>query len=135
MNSIKLFCWLAAGVVSGVLMSAPAYAWDFGSRRADVRHDRIGLRNHRRDLIRDRRELRDHFRRGGAASEIAQERAEIRQDWRALGQDRREFWRDRHWGGNWGRWDGDWGRDDNYRYRPYRRGWYDRFGWWRPYWR
>lgn len=128
MNNMKFFGWLGVGVVSGLLMSAPAFAWDFGSRRADVRHDRTELRNHWRELNHDRGELRDLFRRGAPASEIARERGEIRQDWRDLGQDRGEFWRDRNW-------DRDGDRDDGYRYQPYRRGWYDRFGWWRPYWR
>ncbi len=128
MNSTKLLGWLGVGVVSALLMSAPAFAWDFGSRRADLRHDRGELRNDRHELNHDRRELRGLFRRGAPASEIARERGEIRQDWRELGQDRGELWRDRGW-------DRDWDRDNGYRYEPYRRGWYDRDAWWSPYWR
>jgi hypothetical protein len=74
-----------------------------------------------RELHRDRAELRHDLRRGAPGSEIARDRAELHGDWRDLGRDRWDLRNDRGWD-----------RHDWYRYR---RGWYDRFGYWHPYWR
>lgn len=121
MKKTKLFGCLGAATFSALLVATSAFAWDFGSRRADLFHDRTELRHDWRELDHDRAELRDLYRHDAPASEIAHERAEIQNDWRELAGDRGEFWRD-HRG---------WDRDDRYRYR---RGWYDRYGRWHPYW-
>jgi hypothetical protein len=122
MNTRKVLMWLGVGVFSGLLMSDAAFAHDgFFGRRGEIRNDRRELRNDWRELHRDKAELRRDLRRRAPASEIARDRAEIRGDWRELAQGRWELRNDRGWG-----------RDDWYRYR---RGWYDRYGRWHPYWR
>ena len=125
MNNRKILVCLGVGVFSGLLMSQAAFADSgFYGRRGEIRHERRELGNDRRELNHDRGELRRDFRRGAPASEIAGERAEIRHDWQELAHDRRELWNYRGWD-----------RDDVYRYQPYRRGWYDRYGRWQPFWR
>ena len=125
MHKRKILVWLGVGVFSGLLMSQAAFADSrFYGRGGEIRHERRELRNDERELNRDRAELRSDLRHGAPASEIAGDRAEIRHDWQELGHDRRELWNYRGWD-----------RDDGYGYQPYRRGWYDRYGRWHPYWR
>jgi hypothetical protein len=129
MRNGKILVWLGVGVFSGLLMSQAVFAdGGFYGRRGEIRHERRELGRDWRELNHDRGELRRDFRRGAPASEIAGERAEIRHDWQELAHDRREL-------GSYRGWDRDGDRDDGYRYQPYRRGWYDRDDWWRPYWR
>jgi hypothetical protein len=125
MNKKKIVVGLGIIAFFGLVMSQAAFADSgFYGRHSEIRYERRDLRNDRRELHHDRAELRGDFRHGASAADIARERAEIRHDWQDLAQDRRDRWNDH-----------DWDRDDGYRYQPYRRGWYDRFGWWRPYWR
>jgi hypothetical protein len=113
----KLLIGLGVGVVSGLLVSQAAFAYEgFFGRRAEIRSDRRELHGDWRELGRDRAELRRDLRNGASPAEIARDRAELRGDWRELGRDRWEL-RDDRWGYN------DW----------YRRGSYDRFGYWHPY--
>jgi hypothetical protein len=125
MNKRKILLWLGVGVFSGLLMSQAAFADSgFYGGRGAIRQERREVRNDWRELNQDRAELRRDLWHGAPASEVASDRAEIRHDWQELAQDRRELWNYRGWD-----------RDDGYRYQPYSRGWYDRYGWWHPYWR
>lgn len=119
MNAKKALMWLGVGVFSSLLMSDAAFAHEgYFGRRAEIRGDRREVRGDWRELHRDRAELRHDLRNGAPGAEIAGDRAEIHGDWRELGRDRGELRSDR------------WDHDDWYRYR---RGWYDRYGWWHSY--
>jgi hypothetical protein len=115
----KLLISMGVAAGFGLLVSQSAFA-DFAPHREAVRHERGEVRGDWRELYRDRAELRQDLRHGAPGSEIAHDRAELRDDWRDLGRDRWDWRNDRRWD-----------RDDWYRYR----GWYDRFGYWHPYWR
>lgn len=99
---------LGVAVSAGLLICDAASANPYERRvynervRAELRGDRPGYRNDRRELwrdwgelSRDRAELRRDLRNGAPRSEIAQDRAEIRQDLREIFQDRRALTADR----------------------------------------
>lgn len=120
MKAKKLLISMGVAAGLGLLVGQSAFA-DFGPRLESIRHERAEIRRDWRELHRDRAELRHDLWRGAPRSEIARDRAELRDDWRELARDR---WELRNYRG--------WDRGDRYHYR---RGWYDRFGWWHPYWR
>jgi hypothetical protein len=113
MKTTKILAVTGAGLISGLLLSQPAFAyWPFA---AHVRNDRTEIRSDYSELNRDRRELYRDLRNGAPAGEIAHDKAEIRRDWRELQNDR-------------------WDLNRDYA-RYYGHGSFDRYGYWHPDWR